>query len=408
MAVKKTTIPGRSAAIILAGGSGKRMGREKQYLELAGRPMLEWTAEAFSGAGGFEELIVVLGPENMAAHGAEWRARGFKVAPAGPTRTGSLKNGFKELSGRVELVAVHDGARPLVGAGTIASALEAAREHGAAVPAVPLKDTVKRVSEDGAFFESTLERSRLMAVQTPQCYRREVLERALSAATGKDYSDESQLLEKLGVRPAVVLSDHRNIKVTTPEDIVIAEAFMKEKAPAKSADARTARAAGGGSVPRMRFGFGYDIHRLVEGRGLILGGVKVDHQKGLLGHSDGDVVLHAVCDALLGAVAAGEIGVYFPPTDLTIMGLASTTIADKVMDILKNKKAAIENIDVTIVAEEPKLKPHYENIRKSLARILKLPLDGVSVKAKSREGLGEVGHGEAIVCYAVAGVQVRG
>lgn len=393
MTVKDIKIPIHSAVIILAGGRGKRMGREKQYLELAGRPMLEWTAEVFSGPGGFEELVVVLTPATLSRYGRDWEARGFKTALAGPTRMASLKSGFKALSKAIKLVAVHDGARPLVSARVVAGTLKAAGRAGAAVPAVPVKDTVKRVSADGGFFESTPDRSRLMAVQTPQCYRWETLERVLKAAhAGTDYSDESQVLEKLGIRPAVVLSDYRNIKVTTPEDLVIAEAFMKEKNNAKA------------SAPRMRFGFGYDIHRLVEGRPLILGGVRIDHPKGMLGHSDGDVVLHSICDALLGSVAAGEIGIYFPPTDLTIMGLASTAIAEKVLEILKTKKASIVNVDATIVAEEPRLKPHYENIRRSVAKILKLDPDNVSVKAKSREGLGDIGHGEAIVCFAVAGV----
>ena len=391
--MKDNKIPKHSAAIILAGGLGKRMGREKQYLELAGRPMLEWAAEAFSGLGGFAELVVVLTPETQALYGRDWEARGFRTALSGPTRIDSLKSGFKALSPAIELVAVHDGARPLVSARVVVETLKAALKAGAAVPGVPLKDTVKRISADGFFFEETLERSRLMAVQTPQCYRKETLSRALKAAgAGKDYSDESQVLEKLGIRPAVVLSDYQNIKVTTPEDLIIAEAFMKEKLNVKA------------SAPRMRFGFGYDIHRLVAGRALILGGVKIDHPKGMLGHSDGDVVLHAICDALLGSVAAGEIGIYFPPTDLTIMGLSSSTIAEKVLDILKEKKASIVNVDATIVAEEPRLKSHYENIRKSVARILRLDLDNVSIKAKSREGLGDVGRGEAIVCFAVAGV----
>ena len=393
MTAKELNIPRHSAAIILAGGRGKRMGGEKQYLELAGKPMLEWSAEAFSGLGGFDELVVVLTPESLARHGGEWEARGFKTAQAGDTRIASLRNGFKELSRAVEFVAVHDGARPLVSSRIVAETLNRAAKTGAAVPGVPLKDTVKRLSADGAYFEETLERSRLMAVQTPQCYRKETLALALkTAGTGKDYSDESQVLEKLGIRPAVVLSDYRNIKVTTPEDLIIAEAFMKEKTSVKAV------------VQRTRFGFGYDIHRLVEGRPLILGGVKIDHPKGMLGHSDGDAVLHAICDALLGSIAAGEIGIYFPPTDLTIMGLSSSTIAEKVLEILKEKKATIVNIDATILAEEPKLKPHYENIRKSVARILKLDLDNVSIKAKSREGLGDIGHGEAIVCYAVASV----
>ena len=382
-----------AAAIILAGGAGARMGREKQYLLLAGRPMIERTVEAFRASGKFSEIILALGPENMAKYGKAWAAAGVKVAPAGATRTGSLLNAFKLVGAGVELVAVHDGARPLVTAELISACLAAAAVSGAAVPAVPLKDTVKKVAPGGAVFESTLDRAELMAVQTPQCYRREILERLLAAVSGKDYSDESQILEQLGVKVAVVPSDYRNIKVTTPEDILIAEAFMMTVAkPVKT------------GVKLCRAGFGYDIHRLVEGRPLILGGIKIDHTKGLLGHSDGDVVLHAVCDALLGSISAGEIGVYFPPTDLTLMGISSVEIAKKTVEILAAKKATVINIDVTILAEEPKLKPHYENIRNSVAKIFGLAREDVSVKAKSREGLGDIGHGEAIVCYAVASV----
>ena len=153
-----------------------------------------------------------------------------------------------------------------------------------------------------------------------------------------------------------------------------------------------------------RAGFGYDIHRLVEGRPLVLGGVKIGSPKGLLGHSDGDVVLHSVCDALLGSVSAGEIGVYFPPTDFTLMGISSVTIAEKTLEVLGMKKAKIINLDITIVAEEPKLKPYYESIRNSVAKILHMERADVSVKAKSREGLGDIGHGEAIVCYVAASV----
>jgi len=154
----------------------------------------------------------------------------------------------------------------------------------------------------------------------------------------------------------------------------------------------------------FRVGFGYDIHRMVEGRELILGGFKIDYHKGMLGHSDGDLIIHSVCDSILGALNEGEIGIYFPPTDLTLMGISSSVIADKVLEILKNKKARINQIDVTLVAEEPKIKPYYEEIKKSLSRIFKLDLSQISFKAKSMEGLGEIGRGEAMVCYCVASV----
>jgi len=382
-------------AIILAGGSGARMGAEKQYLPLAGRPMIEWTVEAFTSSGLFSKVILALGPENLAKYGPAWEKAGVATAPAGATRTQSLRSAFKLVSPGARLVAVHDGARPFVDAALIKACLEKAGECGAAVPAVPLKDTVKKTDAAGTVFETTPERSSLMAVQTPQCYRREVLAGILGrAASQKDYSDESQVLEQLGIKAAVVPSSYRNIKVTTPEDLVIAEAFMKEE---KTVAAHVRAAV-------SRAGFGYDIHRLVEGRPLILGGIKIEHTKGLLGHSDGDVVLHSVCDALLGSVSAGEIGVYFPPTDLTIMGISSVEIARKTLEVLSSKKARIVNLDVTIVAEEPKLKPHYEAIRDSVAKIFKMDRSDVSVKAKSREGLGDIGHGEAMVCYAAASV----
>ncbi|OGS12723.1 MAG: 2-C-methyl-D-erythritol 2,4-cyclodiphosphate synthase [Elusimicrobia bacterium RIFOXYA2_FULL_58_8] len=370
------------------------MGAEKQYLPLAGRPMVEWTVEAFTGSGLFSSVILALGPENLKKHGAAWERAGVKTAPAGATRMESLKNAFRLVSPGAALVAVHDGARPLVDKPLIEACLAGALSAGAAVPAVALKDTVKKLAAGGKTFEATLDRAALVAVQTPQCYRREILAALLGAARpGQDYTDESQLLESMGVKVAAVASGYRNIKVTTPEDLLIAEAFMNNTKKEKKAPVKMCRA-----------GFGYDIHRLVEGRPLILGGVRIEHSKGLLGHSDGDVVLHSVCDALLGAVSAGEIGVYFPPTDLTLMGISSVEIAKKTIDVLAARKAVIANVDITILAEEPKLKPFYEAIRDSVAKVLKLNRADVSVKAKSREGLGDIGHGEAIVCYAVASV----
>ena len=156
-----------------------------------------------------------------------------------------------------------------------------------------------------------------------------------------------------------------------------------------------------------RTGFGYDIHRLVEGRPLLLGGVKIDHPKGLLGHSDGDVVLHAVCDALLGAAGAGEIGRYFPPTDPSIAGISSAEILRKVVAVLKAKRAWIEHVDIAVVAEQPKLKDLYSRLQSSLSQLLRVPMERVNLKAKSHEGLGEIGRGEAIACYAVANLTIR-
>ena len=424
----------RAAAIILAGGAGVRMGGDKQYMLIDGKPVIERTAEAFIKSGLFEEIIVALTPENAERHGDYWKAKGIKVAPAGATRMGSLRNSFAVLSSNAEIVAVHDGARPFIREAIMRECLEKAMEHGAAVPGVPLKDTVKKFSKEGGTYLETLNRSEYMAVQTPQCYRYSVLADIMKAADGsKDYTDESQVLEYLGIKPAVSRGCYRNIKITTPEDLIIAEAFAANPAPGgKSPDCAAEMAAerrcpdnvGGHcerhgncgndscmtaehteiTIPVCRSGFGYDTHRLVPGRPLKMAGITIEHDKGLLGHSDGDVVLHAVCDALLGAIAAGEIGIFFPPENKDIKGIDSVIIAQKTMAVLKERHARAVNLDVTIVAEEPKMKKHYAAMRESLARIFEMPLEDISVKAKSHEGLDSVGQHCAIECYAAASV----
>jgi 2-C-methyl-D-erythritol 2,4-cyclodiphosphate synthase len=156
-----------------------------------------------------------------------------------------------------------------------------------------------------------------------------------------------------------------------------------------------------------KFGFGFDVHRLIEGRRFIIGGVEISHKKGMLGHSDGDVVIHAICDSILGALGEGEIGIYFPPTDLTIMNISSRKIAEKVIEIMETKNAKLLHIDITIVGEEPKFKPYYEKIKKSLSEIFKIDYKNVNVKAKTMEGLGDIGKGEGIICYSVSTVEVE-
>lgn len=394
------------AAIILAGGAGRRMGRDKIYLKILSRPMIEWTVDRFLKTSMFNEIVLVLTPKNIRLHKDEWSKKGVKIAVAGRTRMLSLKNGFSCVSKDIKFIAVHDGARPLVSNSLIKRCMLMAYKYGACVPSVPLKDTIKKVSKDQKSIKETLNRNCCRLIQTPQCYRREILEKILEKADfKKDYSDESQILENSNIKIRTVESDYSNIKVTTPEDIIIAEAFMKNKI---QVEGRGMKDEGRRQkIHVARVGFGYDIHRLAQGRPLIMAGIQIPYDKGLLGHSDGDVVLHAICDSLLGSIAAGEIGMYFPPTDLTIMGLSSINIAEKVISVLKEKQARINQMDVTIVAEEPKLKPYYEEMRKSLAKIFNLKLADISVKAKSRERLGEVGRGEAIACYVVSTVVIR-
>lgn len=376
---------GFSSAVIVAGGSGSRMGRPKQMLPLGAKPVLVRTVEAFLQTPEIKEIVVVTPPENRAE--LQKRFPGIVFADPGKTRLLSVKNGFLKTSAASQLVAVHDGARPLVESAHISACLQAARQYGAAVLAVPVKDTVKVC--EGGFVQNTLDRAVLWAAQTPQCYRRQVLAEALEKFGQEEgATDESQLVEKLGIKVRVVPSSYKNNKITTPEDLIFAEALLENSV-------------------IYRTGFGFDLHRLEPGRKLFIGGAEIPHTKGFLGHSDGDLVLHALCDAVLGALCAGEIGILFPPTDESIKGISSVKIVKKVLEIVRSHHAQIEHIDATIITQEPKIKPHYETVRKSLAEVFEMPLENVSFKSKSHEHVGEIGRGEAAMCHAVATLKIQ-
>lgn len=378
----------KSAAIIVAGGSGQRFGQPKQFLPLGEKTVVETALDAFLEIPEIEQVVLVTTPENIKTHGARLGSERVKLVASGETRMVSVRNGFKEIAEDVEVVAVHDGARPLITAAIIRASLDEAYESGAALPAVPVKDTLKKVTSKALWISSTPVRSSFWAAQTPQCYRREILEEALAKFPDeKNATDESQLVEKSGHKVKIVPSTYENFKITTPEDLTMAEALLEERK---------------GGRRRSAVGFGFDIHKLVEGRELWLAGVKLDHKKGLLGHSDGDAVLHAAGDAVLGALGAGEIGLMFPPENPKIKGISSKDIIAAVMAKVITAGGTLSNLDVTLVAEEPKLKPHYEAFKASLAALFSMPAERVNLKAKSHEGMDSLGRGEAIACYAVA------
>jgi len=376
---------GFSSVVIVAGGKGTRMGRPKQLLPLAGKPVLVRTVEAFQKCPSVQEIVVVTPPENQAVLRNYFDDLIFALP--GDTRLASVQNGVAYVKKTADVVAVHDGARPLVDPQAVQRCLAVAREKGAAILAVPVKDTIKEVT--GTTVAHTLDRSRLWAAQTPQCYRREILLNALEKfGHEQDATDESQLVEKAGTPVQIVESDYKNNKITTPEDLQIAEAFVNEEI-------------------IYRTGFGFDLHRLEPGRKLFIGGAEIAHTKGFLGHSDGDLVLHALCDAVLGALCAGEIGILFPPTDPSIKGIDSKEIVKKVLEIVRAHSAQIVHLDATLITQEPKIKPHYETVRKSLANVFEIPLEDISFKSKSHEGVGEIGRGEAAMCHAVATLKIR-
>lgn len=364
------------------------MGRPKQFLRLGGKTVVECSLDAFLRMEEIEKIILVLTPQSIAEHGQRLTSARVKIVEGGGTRLDSVRRGFREITDDFDVVAIHDGARPLITPEIIREVIEEAYESGAALPAVRVKDTLKKVASKALWISGTPARSSFWSAQTPQCFRREILEEALEKFPDeKDASDESQLVEKAGHKVKIVPSSYENFKITTPEDIIMAQALLEERR---------------GARMRTAVGFGFDIHKLAAGRELWLAGVKLDYPKGLLGHSDGDAVLHAAGDAVLGALGAGEIGLMFPPENPKIKNIASSDIIAAVTAKLGARGGSLAHLDITLIAEEPKLSPHYEAFKQSLSRLFNIPPASINLKAKSHEGLDSIGSGLAIACYAVA------
>ncbi|MCI5149297.1 MAG: 2-C-methyl-D-erythritol 2,4-cyclodiphosphate synthase, partial [Candidatus Electrothrix sp. MAN1_4] len=306
------------------------------------------------------------------------------------TRQHSVQNGTKALPASIERIFVHDGVRPLVSAEIIDRCLVGIKEHGAVIAAVPVKDTLKEVEEveDGTEIIGTVDRSQLWQAQTPQAMDLHLLERAYeyAAATGFIGTDEASLLEHAGVSVSVVMGSEENIKITRPGDLRIAAAFLQE-------DQKKGEA--------MRIGHGFDAHRLVEGRKLILGGVDIPYQLGLAGHSDADVVVHALMDALLGALGEGDIGRHFPDTDEQYQGADSLKLLERVMGLVKAKGMKLVNADITVICQQPKLAPHLETMQKNLVVVCGVTSEQLNIKATTTEKMGYTGRGEGIASHAV-------
>ena len=377
------------SAVLVAAGSSTRMGFDKLSFDLGGETVLRRSIRAFEQCPLVDEIVLVAGKNRayVEAQAKDCR-KPVRVVQGGATRAESAKNGV--LAARGAFVAVHDAARPFVSEAVIADAIAAAKRCGAAAPAVPVKDTVKRaVRGDGktvpadCWVEDTPDRSTLYAVQTPQCFDRAVYLSALDAldeAKARLVTDDCSLFELTGHPVQLTQGDYANLKITTREDL-----------PRPEKEENT-----------MRIGHGYDVHRLVEGRKLILGGVEIPYEKGLLGHSDADVLAHAVMDAVLGAAALGDIGKHFPDTAAEYAGADSLVLARRVNEILHENGWKIENIDSTILCQKPKLAPHIPAMREKLAEAFGLPVDAVSVKATTEEHLGFTGEGLGIAAHAVA------
>ncbi len=371
-------------AIIAAAGTGSRMGggRVKTLQMLGGRPVIAYSVEKFGAL--CDGVIVVARDEDVDEFHRVLKREGLKadhILPGGRNRKESVLSGMRGLPEDCDVVLVHDGARPLVSDALIARVMDSAREHGSGVPALDVTDTVKRLNDAGQAVD-TVDRRLLRTVQTPQGFHRALLQGAYTEGAGPA-TDDASLVEQLGLPVHLVEGDPDNLKITFAGDLERAEALLC-----------------GSRLPRI--GMGYDAHRLVEGRPLVLGGITIPHPKGLKGHSDADVAVHALIDALLGAAALGDIGQHFPDTNPEYAGISSLELLSRTVRLLREVNLAPHNVDITIAAQSPKLAPHAPAMRQALANALKIPMERVSVKATTTEHMGFEGSGEGISARAVA------
>ncbi|MDF1620671.1 bifunctional 2-C-methyl-D-erythritol 4-phosphate cytidylyltransferase/2-C-methyl-D-erythritol 2,4-cyclodiphosphate synthase [Pseudothioclava nitratireducens] len=367
------------AVIIVAAGRGTRAGGEmpKQWRPLAGQPVLAHTVRALSG---FGRIVVVLHPDDMAL-GAEILGGSVTLVAGGETRDASVRNALELLAGTgIEQVLIHDGARPLVDTALVGRVLAALEGAEAAAPALPVSDALWRGAE--GMVTGTEDRTGLWRAQTPQGFRFETILAAHRAHPG-GAADDVEVARAAGHAVAIVAGSEDNLKITYPEDFERAERLL-------------------GARMDIRLGNGYDVHAFTEGDHVILCGVKIPHDKALLGHSDADVGMHAATDAIYGALAEGDIGRHFPPSDPQWKGAASEIFLAHAAELARTRGFRIGNIDVTLVCERPKIGPHAEAMMAEMARIMGLEPTRVSVKATTSERLGFTGREEGIAAIATA------
>ena len=385
----------RVYVMVVAAGRGVRFGgpTPKQWLDCAGAPLLSHTLSALAAAPQLAGICVVIHPDDRALYAAALAkspaAAALALPPAfgGQTRQISVRNGLEALAAhRPDIVLIHDGARPFVSAALVARAIEAAERSGAAIPATRVTDTIKQI--DGDRIVASPDRASLRAVQTPQAFRFDLILAAHRSAPGADMTDDAAVAQAAGHGVHVFEGDPANFKVTTMSDL---HAASERLAP---------------SLTDVRVGQGFDVHAFVAGDAVWLGGVKIPHTQKLDGHSDADVVLHALCDAIYGALGDGDIGAHFPPSEPKWRGAASSIFLAHAAERVRARGGKIAHLDVNLVCEAPRVGPHREAMRARIAEIAGISIDRVGVKATTAEKLGFVGRGEGAACMALATVRL--
>ena len=383
------------AAVVVAAGRGYRAGGDmpKQYRAIAGEPVIRPTLTAFLRHPQIDAVQPVIHPDDADAFCIATAGLDnlLPPVPGGATRQASVRAGLQALRAAApELVLIHDAARPFLSGDLISRAIAAATQHGAAVPAIAITDTVKQIDAQDMISE-TLDRSRLRTVQTPQAFAYDLivaLHGRAAAAGREDFTDDAALAEWAGHRVNAFPGESTNVKLTTNDDFEHAEMLRL----AALADVRT--------------GNGFDVHAFGDGDHVMLGGVRIPHTRGVIGHSDADVALHALVDAILGALAEGDIGVHFPPSDPQWRGASSDRFLAFACERVRARSGVIAHLDVTIVCETPRVGPHRDAMRTRIAAIAGIPIGRVAVKATTSEKMGFTGRGEGLVAMATATVRL--
>lgn len=372
------------SAIVVAAGSGSRAGGAKQWRVVAGKPVVRWSVEALLAAGAAPVVVVVAADGHERLTQALSGLDGWQAVSGADTRAGSVQAGLAALGtlpGDTPVL-IHDAARPFLGRPVVQRLLEALADADGALPALPVADSLRRA--DDRTVSGSVERDNLWRAQTPQAFRLQTITRAYQAWPDTEIAtDEVAVVQRAGGTVRIVEGDPRLMKLTYPEDFYMAEALAPSP------------------VTRMRIGQGYDVHRWGPGSSVWLCGLEIPHDQTLVGHSDADAGLHALTDAILGALAEGDIGDHFPPSDPKWKGAASDQFLIHAAEMVWAHGGQIINVDLTLICERPKVKPHRQAMRERVAELLKLPLDAVSVKATTTEGLGFTGRGEGLAAQAV-------
>ncbi len=376
-------------ALVVASGRGVRFGgdRPKQYLPLAGKPLLRYCLERFCRHSRIDRVRTVMHSDDTAFYAeAAGNLEVLEPVLGGATRQESVRLGLESLADDPpELVLIHDGVRPLLGAAVIDRVLDGLRTHFAVLPALPVTDTLKRSGDDTV--TRTVDRTGLFRAQTPQGFAYDRILEAHRRFAGEALTDDAALAEAHGLTVALVAGDEDNVKITEPADLARAERLLRTSS-------------------QCCTGLGFDVHRLAPGEGLVLLGVQIACALRLLGHSDADVGLHALTDALLGTIGAGDIGSHFPPTEARWSGADSAMFLTHARDLVLAAGGRIEHVDITLICEQPRIGPHRAAMVARVAELLGLAANRVSVKATTTEHLGFTGRGEGIAAQAVASVRL--